>query len=312
MEISKSELKLVRSFTEPFRVARGKGFRLADYDPGDTLHLGSEDKPRARQALQKGVQYLAALQDKLYAQDRWSVLLIFQAMDAAGKDGAIKHVLSGVNPQGCHVTAFKAPSAEELDHDYLWRCTKALPERGRIGIFNRSYYEEVLIVRVHEALLAAQKLPAGLVTNKIWKHRYEDIGAFERYLARNGTLILKFFLHLSKDEQRKRFLERLDDPDKNWKFELGDVRERGHWDDYMAAYQDMIRHTASAHAPWYVVPADHKWFTRVVVAAAIIEGLSSLDLAYPRVDEAKREELAVAREALTREGRGARASRRGG
>jgi len=312
MEISKSELKLVRSFTAPFRVTRGKGFRLADYDPGDTLHLGSEDKPRARESLQKGVQFLAALQDKLYAQDRWSVLLVFQAMDAAGKDGAIKHVLSGVNPQGCQVTTFKAPSSEELDHDYLWRCMKALPERGRIGIFNRSYYEEVLVVRVHEALLAAQKLPSGLVTKKIWKHRYEDIRAFERYLARNGTLILKFFLHVSKDEQKKRLLERLDDPDKNWKFELGDVRERGHWQDYMAAYQDAIRNTASAHAPWYVVPADNKWFTRVVVAAAIIEGLSSLELAYPRVDEAKREELAVARDALTREGRGGRASRRGG
>ena len=311
MEITKAQLKLVRSFTAPFRVTRGKGFRLADFDPGDTLHLGSEDKPRAQQALQKGVQYLAALQDTLYAQDRWSVLLVFQAMDAAGKDGAIKHVLSGVNPQGCQVTSFKAPSAEELDHDYLWRCIKALPERGRIGIFNRSYYEEVLVVRVHAALLASQKLPAGFVTKKIWKHRCEDIGAFERYLARNGTLILKFFLHVSKDEQKKRFLERLDDPDKNWKFELGDVRERAHWEDYMTAYQDMIRHTASAKAPWYVVPADNKWFTRVVVAAAIIEGLSSLELAYPRVDEAKREELAVARDALTREGRGARASRRG-
>ena len=312
MEISKSELKRVRSFTAPFRVTSGKGFRLADFDPGDMLHLGSEDKPRARESLQKGVQFLAALQDKLYAQDRWSVLLVFQAMDAAGKDGAIKHVLSGVNPQGCQVTAFKAPSAEELDHDYLWRCIKALPERGRIGIFNRSYYEEVLVVQVHEALLAAQKLPPRLVTKKIWKNRFEDIRAFERYLARNGTLILKFFLHVSKDEQKKRLLERLDDPDKNWKFELGDVRERGHWKDYMAAYQDAIRNTASAHAPWYVVPADNKWFTRVVVAAAIIEGLSSLDLAYPRVDEAKREELAVARDALTREGRGARASRRGG
>jgi PPK2 family polyphosphate:nucleotide phosphotransferase len=312
MEISKPELKLVRSITAPFRVTRGKGFRLADYDPGDTLQFGSEDKPRARQALQKGVQYLAALQDKLYAQDRWSVLLVFQAMDAAGKDGAIKHVLSGVNPQGCHVMSFKAPSAEELDHDYLWRCMKALPERGRIGIFNRSYYEEVLVVRVHEPLLAAQKLPAGLVTKKIWKHRYEDIRGFERYLARNGTLILKFFLNLSKDEQKKRFLERLDDPDKNWKFEIGDVRERGHWDEYMSAYQDMIRHTASEQAPWYVVPADNKWFTRVVVAAAIIEGLSSLNLAYPRVDEAKRGELAVARDALTSEDRGARASRRGG
>jgi len=312
MEISKQELKLIRSVTEPFRVTSGKDFRLADCDPGDTLRFGSEDKPRAQDALRKGVQYLAALQDKLYAQDRWSVLLVFQAMDAAGKDSAIKHVLSGVNPQGCHVTSFKAPSAEELDHDYLWRCMKALPERGRIGIFNRSYYEEVLIVRVHEALLAGQKLPPRLVTSKIWKNRFEDICSYERYLARNGTLILKFFLNVSKDEQKKRFLERLDDPDKNWKFELGDVRERGHWDDYMAAYQDMIRHTASAHAPWYVVPADNKWFTRVVVAAAIIEGLSSLDLAYPRVDDAKREELAVARDALTRQGRGARASRRDG
>jgi PPK2 family polyphosphate:nucleotide phosphotransferase len=312
MEISKQELELVRSVTAPFRVTRGKGFRLADFDPGDTLTFGSGDKPRAQGALKKGVQYLAALQDKLYAQDRWSVLLVFQAMDAAGKDGAIKHVLSGVNPQGCHVTAFKAPSAEELDHDYLWRCTKALPERGRIGIFNRSYYEEVLVVRVHETLLAGQKLPPRLVTRKIWNNRFEDIRSFERYLARNGTLILKFFLHVSKDEQKKRFLERLDDPDKNWKFELGDVRERSHWDDYMAAYQDMIRNTASGHAPWYVVPADNKWFTRVVVAAAIIEGLSSLDLAYPRVDDAKREELAVARDALTREARGRRASRRGG
>ena len=312
MEISKQEQKLVRSITRPFRVTRGEGFRLADIDPGDTLHFGSEDKPRAQQALKKGVHYLAALQDRLYAQDRWSVLLIFQAMDAAGKDGAIKHVLSGVNPQGCHVTSFKAPSAEELDHDYLWRCMKALPERGRIGIFNRSYYEEVLVVRVHEQLLAAQKLPPQLVTKKVWKHRYEDIRNTERYLARNGTLILKFFLHLSKDEQKKRFLERLDDPDKNWKFSMSDARERGYWDAYMEAYEQMIRHTASEHAPWFIVPADNKWFTRAVVAAAIIEGLGSLELAYPRVDEAKRQELAAARAELMREGRGARAPRRGG
>ena len=298
MKISARDLQLVRSFTKPFRVARGKGFRLRDYDPGDTLHYGSEDKPRAQAALRKGVEFLAGLQDMLYAQDRWSVLLVFQAMDAAGKDGAIKHVLSGVNPQGCQVTSFKAPSDEELDHDFMWRCMKALPERGRIGIFNRSYYEEVLVVRVHEELLAKQKLPPGLVTRDIWKERYQDIRAVERYLARNGTLILKFFLNVSKGEQKKRFLERLDDPDKNWKFSMADARERGHWDEYMAAYEDMIRKTADPDAPWYVVPADNKWFTRLVVAAAIIEGLASLNLHYPRVGPEKKRELAQARAVL--------------
>ena len=312
MDISRQELKFVHTFTEPFRVTRGKGFRLKDFDPGDTLHLDSEDKPRAQQALQKGIQYLAALQEKLYAQDRWSVLVVFQAMDAAGKDSAIKHVLSGVNPTGCHVTSFKAPSAEELDHDYMWRCVKALPERGRIGIFNRSYYEEVLVARVHEEILARQKLPPRLVTKKVWKHRYEDIRNFERYLARNGTLILKFFLNVSRGEQMKRFLERLDDPDKNWKFELGDVREREHWDDYMEAYEDAIRHTAAAHAPWFVVPADNKWFTRVVVAGAIIESLSSLGLQFPKVDDAKRAELEQARAELTKRARARPAPRRGG
>ena len=312
MDVTKKELDFINTFTEPFRVTRGKGFRLDDFDPGDTLHLDSADRPRAQQALQKGIQYVSALQEKLYAQDRWSVLVVFQAMDAAGKDSAIKHVLSGVNPQGCHVTAFKAPSAEELDHDYLWRCMDSLPERGRIGIFNRSYYEEVLVVRVHEEVLARQKLPPRLVTKKIWKQRFEDIRSFERYLARNGTLILKFFLHVSKDEQKKRFLERLDDPNKNWKFELGDVRERDHWDDYMEAYEDAIRHTADEHAPWFVVPADNKWFTRVVVAGAIIEGLASLDLHFPRVDAAKRSDLDEARAFLTKRARGARAPRRGG
>jgi PPK2 family polyphosphate:nucleotide phosphotransferase len=232
-------------------------------------------------------------------------------MDAAGKDSAIKHVLSGVNPQGCQVTSFKAPSAEELDHDYLWRCTRALPERGRIGIFNRSYYEEVLVVRVHEQLLAAQKLPRSLVTKKIWKHRYEDIRCFERYLARNGTLVLKFFLNVSKREQKKRFLERLDDPDKNWKFSADDVRERAHWKEYMRCYETAIRQTATRHAPWYVVPADNKWFTRAVVAAAIIDGLSSLELAYPRVDDAKKAELAAARAELRRRDRAGQAPRRG-
>jgi len=303
MDVTKQEMKLIRSLTEPFRIEKGDRFRLSDFDPDDTLRFGSEDKPRAKEALRKGVQYLAAYQDKLYAQDRWSVLLIFQGIDAAGKDSAIKHVLSGVNPQGCHVTSFKAPSAEELDHDYLWRCMKALPERGRIGIFNRSYYEEVLVVRVHQSLLASQKLPPALVTKKIWKQRFEDIRNIERYLARNGTLILKFFLNLSKKEQKKRFLDRLDDPDKNWKFSVADAKERGHWQQYQRAYQDMIRHTATRHAPWYVVPADNKWFTRAVVAAAIIEGLVGLGLAYPSVGAEKRRELEEARAALMAEGR---------
>jgi PPK2 family polyphosphate:nucleotide phosphotransferase len=305
-------LKQLANWVDPYRVTDGSKFRLARIDPADTAGLKSESKRQAAQRLADGVRWLAAEQDKLYAQDRRSLLLVFQAMDAAGKDGTIKHVMSGVNPQGCQVVAFKQPSAEDLDHDWMWRCWKHLPERGRIGIFNRSYYEEVLVVRVHRAILDAQKLPAGAITKKIFRERLRDIACFEDYLHRNGTTVLKFYLHVSKDEQKKRFLERLDDPDKNWKFEIGDVRERGYWDEYTAAYQDMIRHTASEQAPWYVVPADNKWFTRVVVAAAIIEGLSSLNLAYPRVDEAKREELAVARDALTSEGRGARASRRGG
>jgi PPK2 family polyphosphate:nucleotide phosphotransferase len=300
VEIPKQELKLIDSFTSPYRVTRGKGFELRNFDPGDTLHLVSEDKPRAQLALQKGIGYLAALQDRLYAQDRWSVLLVFQAMDAAGKDSAIKHVLSGVNPQGCHVTSFKAPSAEELDHDYLWRCMKSLPERGRIGIFNRSYYEEVLAVRVHEQLLAAQKLPPRLVTKES-EGALEDIAGFERYLARNGYLILKFFLHVSRDEQKKRFLERLDEPGKNWKFAPGDVKERSHWDEYMKAYEDTIRHTAAPHAPWYVVPADSKWFTRLVVAAAIVHGIEQLYLRFPTVDAAVEKEFGECRKWLLAE-----------
>ena len=303
MKVSKNELSRIRRFSKPFRITDGKDFRLADFDPGDTLHLESEDKPRAREGLQLGVRYLAQLQDVLYAQDKWAVLLVFQAMDAAGKDGAIKHVFSGVNPQGCDVNSFKAPSAEELDHDYMWRCMKALPERGRIGIFNRSYYEEVLVVRVHQELLLKQKLPPELITKKIWKDRYEDIRAIERYLARNGVLILKFFLHLSKDEQKKRFMARLDDPDKNWKFSVADASEREHWDEYQSAYDEMIRNTASKHAPWYVVPADNKWFTRLAVAASVIEGLVSLELEYPRVGPKKKRELAAARTTLLNEGR---------
>ena len=293
----KTEKQLDR-FIRPYRIAEGKRFRLKDIRPDDTQGLKSEFKAQAKELLERGVSWLAKEQDKLYAQDRWSVLLIFQAMDAAGKDGTIKHVMSGVNPQGCQVSSFKAPSSEELDHDFLWRCIKALPERGRIGIFNRSYYEEVLVVRVHEALLARQKLPPQLVTKGIWKERYEDICAFERYLARNGTLIVKFFLHVSKGEQKKRFLERLDDPDKNWKFSAADAMEREHWRDYMGAYEDMIRHTACGHAPWYVVPADNKWFTRLVVAGAIVDEIERLDLAYPRVDKAKRRELAGVRKLL--------------
>jgi PPK2 family polyphosphate:nucleotide phosphotransferase len=287
-----------RKFCKPFRVTDGRGFRLADVDPGDTLRLTDEDKPRAKEALQLGVDALAELQDMLYAQDRWSVLLVFQAMDAAGKDGAIKHVMSGVNPQGCQVFSFKAPTSEDLDHDYLWRCMKALPERGRIGIFNRSYYEETLVVRVHPELLAKSKLPPALVTKDIWKERLADIRGFEQYLARNGTVICKFFLHVSRDEQKKRFLERLENPEKNWKFSANDAAERGHWKEYMAAYEDTIRRTASKEAPWYVVPADNKWFTRVVVAAAVIDTLAGLDLHYPKVGKDRVKELAAARKAL--------------
>jgi PPK2 family polyphosphate:nucleotide phosphotransferase len=247
------------------------------------------------------VRDLADLQDKLYAQDRWSLLLIFQAMDAAGKDSVIKHVFSGVNPQGCHVTSFKAPSHEELDHDYFWRCLRALPERGRIGIFNRSYYEEVLVVRVHEELLTAQKLPPALVTSRIWDERFEDMRLLERYLARNGTVVRKFFLYVSREEQRKRFLARLEEPEKNWKFAAGDVRERSHWNEYMRAYEQMVRHTATDYAPWFVVPADHKWFTRLVVSTAIVDALSSLRLHYPRVSPGRRRELAASRRELLKE-----------
>jgi len=284
----------------PFRITKGSKFRLKHVDPGDTLGLKSEDKPRARQALAAGVEALAHLQDRLYAQDKWAVLLIFQAMDAAGKDGAIKHVMSGINPQGCQVFSFKAPTSEDLDHDYIWRCWKCLPERGRIGIFNRSYYEETLVVRVHPEFLEKQKLPAELVGKRIWKDRFQDIRSFERYLTRNGVLIRKFFLHVSKKEQKRRFLERIENPEKNWKFSANDAKERESWDDYMEAYEDMIRHTATKEAPWYVVPADNKWFTRVVVAAAVIDALASLGLKYPQVGKEQLKELAAARRALNR------------
>jgi PPK2 family polyphosphate:nucleotide phosphotransferase len=288
-----------RKFIEPYCVTNGKKFRLRDVNPDDTGEVTAEDKPRAKELLEQGVEVLAELQDVLYAQDQWSILLIFQAMDAAGKDGAIKHVMSGVNPQGCQVYSFKGPSAEDLNHDYLWRCLKCLPERGRIGIFNRSYYEETLVVRVHSELLAKQKVPPRLITKSIWEDRYEDIRNIERYLTRNGVVIRKFFLHVSAGEQKKRFLERLDNPTKNWKFSSADSRERGFWKDYMKAYEDAICNTATEEAPWFVVPADNKWFTRVVVAAAVIDALASLDLRYPKVDEAKRQELAAAKRELT-------------
>ena len=283
-------------FAKPFRVDDGRKFRLKDIDPGDTGGLHAKDE--AREWLRQGVERLAELQEKLYAQDSWGVLLIFQAMDAAGKDGAIKHVMSGVNPQGTQVYSFKAPSAEELDHDYLWRCFKGLPERGRIGIFNRSYYEEVLVVRVHPEFLAGQKLPASRLTKGIWKDRFQDINHFEEYLDHNGIVVRKFFLHVSSQEQKKRFLSRLEEPEKNWKFSAQDAREREHWDAYMEAYEDMNRSTATAHAPWYVVPADNKWFTRLTVAAAVIQTLEDLDLRFPKVDKAKRKELAAARAIL--------------
>ena len=291
-------IKRARQFAKPFRVTDGKDFRLKDIDPGDTLGYGTEDKPRAKEALAMGVEALATLQDMLYAQDRWGVLVIFQAMDAAGKDGAIKHVMSGVNPQGCEVYSFKSPSAEDLDHDFMWRCLKCLPERGRIGIFNRSYYEETLVVRVHSEFLVKQKLPPEVVTKDIWKDRFQDLRNIERYLTRNGIAIRKFFLHVSKKEQKRRFLERLENPEKNWKFSANDAKEREFWNDYMDAYEDMIRQTATKDAPWYVVPADNKWFTRVVVAAAIIDALASLDLSYPKVGKEKLQELAAAKRAL--------------
>ncbi len=290
-----------RKLTKPFRVADGKDFRLKKIDPDDTLWLKREDKSRVAEALEEGIQALAAFQDKLYAHNRWALLLIFQAMDAAGKDSAIKHVMSGVNPQGCQVTSFKGPCAEELDHDYLWRCFQHLPNRGHIGIFNRSYYEETLVVRVHPELLEKQRLPDELVTKRIWEERFQDIRGFERYLTRNGIVVRKFFLHVSKEEQKRRFLERIEKPEKNWKFSSADVQERGFWRQYMEAYEEMIRHTATPEAPWYVVPADHKWFTRAVVAAAVIETLASLELAYPDVDKDKRKELVAAKQALLEE-----------
>jgi PPK2 family polyphosphate:nucleotide phosphotransferase len=291
--------KFERRLARRYRVSPGEPFRLKDRDPADTAGL-EDQKADADELLRKGVERLAELQDKLYAQDRWSLLLVIQATDAAGKDGTIKHVMSGINPQGVQVYSFKAPSAEELDHDFIWRVAHYLPARGHIGIFNRSHYEEVLVVRVHPDLLEAEKLPQELVTREIWRERYQDINGFERHLARNGMAIRKFFLHVSRKEQKKRLLARLDDPEKNWKFSADDVRERALWKNYMRVYEEMIAATSTPWAPWHVVPADNKWFTRLVVAAVIVSALEELDLAYPKVDKKRRRELAQVRKAIAR------------
>jgi PPK2 family polyphosphate:nucleotide phosphotransferase len=293
-------LDRIQKYVDPFRITKAKGFRLKDFDPGDTRGL-KLDKGEAAELLQRGTEWLAEEQNVLYAQDCWSLLLVFQAMDAAGKDSTIKHVMSGVNPQGCQVFSFKQPSREDLDHDFMWRYVKCLPERGRIGIFNRSYYEEVLVVRVHPEILRRQRLPPRSVGKRIWDERLADIAHFEDYLMRQGTILLKFFLHVSREEQKRRFMERLDKPRKHWKFSSADIRERGFWDDYMHAFEEAIRATAAPHAPWFIVPADNKWFTRLVVAAAIVEAVENLDLSYPKIDAAKKKELAKARAALARE-----------
>ena len=299
--MSKNEIiEQLDKYVAPFRITTGKGFRLKDFDPRDTCGL-QLDKAEANELLKRGIEWLAKEQDLLYAENRWSLLLIFQAMDAAGKDSTIKHVMSGLNPQGCQVFSFKQPSEEELHHDFLWRHVKCLPQRGRIGIFNRSYYEEVLVIRVHPALLEAQRLPAPCVSKNSWDERLTDIASFESFLSRQGTVVLKFFLNLSREEQRKRFLDRLDKPQKHWKFAISDVRERGYWSDYMRAYEEAIRATASRQAPWFVVPADNKWFTRLVVAAAIVEAVEELHLAYPRVGAQKTKELRAIRAVLARE-----------
>ena len=295
--VRKEILEALRAYTDPFRVTTGSGFSLKNFDPGETLGLEMK-KEEARRLLQRGSKWLAMEQEILYAQDSWSVLLVFQAMDAAGKDGTIKHVMSRVNPQGCDVVSFKQPSVEELSHDFLWRyCTK-VPERGHIGIFNRSYYEEVLVVRVHQHLLHAQKIPPARVGKKIWDERLADIARFEDYLTRQGVIILKFYLNLSYAEQKNRFMERLHNPDKHWKFSAADIRERRYWNDYMHAYEEAIRATATEAAPWYVVPADHKPFTRLIVAAAIVEAVEKLDLEYPKPTHEQMKDLAAAREEL--------------
>jgi PPK2 family polyphosphate:nucleotide phosphotransferase len=297
--LTKKELvERAKKFSKQYWVGDGDGFKLKDYETKASFNLGDEGKPLVNQTLQIGVDALATMQDVLYAQDKWSLLLVFQAMDAAGKDGAIKHVMSGVNPQGCQVSSFKAPSSEDLDHDFLWRCQKHLPERGRIGIFNRSYYEEVLVVRVHEQILKGQKLPEKLVTKDIWEERFQDIRNFEKYLTRNGTIVLKFFLNVSKNEQKKRFIERVDDPEKNWKFSATDAKERGYWNDYMYAYEELIKNTSTKKSPWYVIPADNKSYARIAIASAIIHALDEMELEYPKVSAEKIAELNAVKNAL--------------
>jgi PPK2 family polyphosphate:nucleotide phosphotransferase len=301
-QLSKKEvINSAKKFSKKYCVGNGRNFRLKDYDTKASFELGEEEKPLVKETLQLGIEALAAMQDILYAQDRWSLLLIFQAMDAAGKDGAIKHVMSGINPQGCQVASFKVPSVEELDHDYIWRCQKHLPERGRIGIFNRSYYEEVLVVRVHEEILKNQRLPEKLITKNIWQDRFKDISNFEKYLRRNGTIVIKFFLHVSKDEQKKRFIERIDNPDKNWKFSTSDAKERGFWKEYMLAYEDMIKNTSTEKSPWYVIPADNKSYARIAISSAIIQALDEMGLEYPKVSKEKMAELQVVKKALLAE-----------
>lgn len=300
--LSKKELiKKAEKFSKQYCVGKGDNFRLKDYETKASFNLGSEGKSLVKETLQIGVDALAAMQEILYAQDKWSLLLIFQAMDAAGKDGAIKHVMSGVNPQGCQVSSFKAPSSEDLDHDFLWRCQKHLPERGRIGIFNRSYYEEVLVVRVHEQILRNQKLPEKLITDDIWEQRFQDIRNFEKYLNRNGTIVIKFFLNVSKEEQKERFIERIDDLDKNWKFSVGDVKERGYWDNYMHAYEELIKNTSTEKSPWYVIPADNKYYARIAIASAIITALDELELEYPSVSDEQIAELQAVKKSLLEE-----------
>ncbi len=297
----KSIIDRAKKFSKQYCVGNGNDFRLKDYETKASFNLGSEEKSQVKDTLEIGINALAAMQDILYAQDKWSLLIIFQAMDAAGKDGAIKHVMSGINPQGCQVSSFKAPSSEELDHDFLWRCQKHLPERGRIGIFNRSYYEEVLVVRVHEAILKGQKLPEKLVTKDIWEDRFQDIRNFEKYLNRNGTIVIKFFLNVSKEEQKERFIERIEDPEKNWKFSAGDVKERGYWNDYMHAYEELIKNTSTEKSPWYVIPADNKSYARIAIASAIIHALDEMELEYPTVSPEKIEELNAIKKVLLEE-----------
>jgi PPK2 family polyphosphate:nucleotide phosphotransferase len=299
--MEKVKAKRVHEFIEPYVVESGEDFRLKDHDPADTHGLKSGDKPEAKRLTDEGVLLLSEMQDKLYAQSNWGLLLIFQAMDAAGKDSTIKHVMSGVNPQGVEVFAFKEPSSEELSHDFLWRTNRCLPSRGKIGIFNRSYYEEVLVVRVHPEMLEKQQIPKEFREDHFWKNRYEDINAFEKFLTRNGIAIRKFFLNVSRKEQKRRFLERLDNPEKNWKFSAADVKERKYWDEYQSAYEKMIRNTASKHAPWVVVPADNKWFSRLLVAATVVDALSDMNLEYPKLTPEQRAALQAARRELEKE-----------